>query len=93
MLEIGRFIFICGCTLFLRYQFQFVSLSPKFDIDIALQEMDNRIGWMQLENFQFDAQHSKEYLVQANWALYCDIFLDGFHIPYFHEWLDDVICF
>jgi len=28
--------------------------------------------------------HAQEYLVEANWALYCDNYLEGFHVPYVH---------
>ena len=27
---------------------------------------------------------SRDYLVRANWALYCDNYLEGFHIPFVH---------
>ena len=28
---------------------------------------------------------TKEYLVNAHWALYCDNYLEGFHIPFVHN--------
>ena len=28
---------------------------------------------------------SKEYIIDANWALYCDNYLEGFHIPFIHK--------
>jgi choline monooxygenase len=32
----------------------------------------------------FDPTRSKDYVVLANWALYCDNYLEGFHIPFVH---------
>jgi choline monooxygenase len=34
---------------------------------------------------------SKDYLIQAHWALYCDNYLEGFHIPFVHEGLNKVL--
>ena len=31
---------------------------------------------------------SKDYLVHAHWALYCDNYLEGFHIPFVHDGLN-----
>ena len=36
---------------------------------------------------------SKKYIVSANWALYCDNYLEGFHIPFVHEGLNSVLDF
>ena len=46
---------------------------------------------MPIEKFQFDSQSSKDYFVNANWALYCDNYLEGFHIPFVHKELNKVI--
>jgi len=66
-------------------QFLFTSLNPSFSFDELISEMEKRVGWMPIENFKFDANRSQEYLVRANWALYCDNYLEGFHIPYIHK--------
>lgn len=33
----------------------------------------------------------KEYEVNAHWALYCENYLEGFHIPYVHKALNQVV--
>src|SRR5260221_2594217 len=43
-----------------------------------------RMGRIPLEEMRFDAGLSREYEVRANWALYCDNYLEGFHIPFVH---------
>jgi choline monooxygenase len=35
----------------------------------------------------FAAARSRDYEVAANWALYCDNYLEGFHIPFVHPGL------
>ena len=35
----------------------------------------------------------KEYFVDVNWALYCDNYLEGFHIPFVHNDLNDALEF
>ena len=46
---------------------------------------------MPLHEFRFDAGLSKEYLVHAHWVLYCDNFLEGFHIPFIHKDLNAML--
>ena len=70
-------------------QFYFTSLEPEIDFNELIKDMDQRIGWMPIENFEFSKEKSKEYIVNANWALYCDNYLEGFHIPFVHKGLSE----
>jgi choline monooxygenase len=49
--------------------------------------VQRRLGWLPLGQFTADAGRSRDYLVRANWALYCDNYLEGFHIPFVHSGL------
>lgn len=69
----------------------FVGLDPRFDLAPVLERMKERIGFLPLEEFRPDTTLTKEYLVHANWALYCDNYLEGFHIPFVHQDLDEVL--
>ncbi|MEO5674837.1 MAG: aromatic ring-hydroxylating dioxygenase subunit alpha [Chitinophagales bacterium] len=71
--------------------FAFTSLFPAFSFKDAFGEMMSRIEWIHPENFVFSHTHSKEYLVNANWALYCENYLEGFHIPYVHAALNQLL--
>lgn len=53
--------------------------------------MSERVDWMPIEEFAFDQGRSRDYIVHANWALYCDNYLEGFHIPFVHASLNAVI--
>ena len=55
----------------------------------CLKELDSRIGWMPIESFEHDPSRHRSYDIDANWALYVDNYLEGFHIPYVHGDLHD----
>ena len=66
-------------------QFLFSSLDPAIDFKDLFSFMDSIVGWMPIENFIYDPIRSRDYLVKSNWALYCDNYLEGFHIPFIHK--------
>ena len=55
--------------------------------------MTSRIGWMPLDRFAFRPEFSRDYIIEANWALYCENYLEGFHIPFVHAGLNALIDF
>ena len=82
---------LCEVPCFKWRQFIFTSLEPAFSLDELVKEMNERIGWMPIEDFIYRKDLSKEYTVNANWALYCDNYLEGFHIPFIHKDLNTVL--
>ena len=42
------------------------------------------MAFVALEKLARDPSGSRTYEVAANWALYCDNYLEGFHVPYVH---------
>ncbi len=66
-------------------QFFFTSLQPAFSFDSWIGGLERKIGFLPVEHFRYDAARSRDYLVRANWALYCDNYLEGFHIPFVHK--------
>ena len=71
----------------------FTSLHPKFDASVFLGEMIARVGWLPVDKLEYRADLSKSYHVKANWALYCENYLEGFHIPFVHAGLNAVLDF
>jgi len=53
--------------------------------------MEERVGFLPLNDFEMDPGRSRTYSVKAHWALYCDNYLEGFHIPFVHKDLDTVL--
>ena len=74
-------------------QFIFSSLAPDFKFEELIKDVEERIGWMPIEDFKYREDLSKDYYVKSNWALYCDNYLEGFHIPFIHADLNEVLDF
>lgn len=72
-------------------RFLFASLSPNGTLEAFLQPMAERIGWMPIRDFRHDPSRSRDYLVNAHWALYVDNYLEGFHIPFIHASLNTAL--
>ncbi len=66
-------------------QFAFTSLDPAFPFADWIADMERKIGFLPVEDFQYHPARSRDYLVHSNWALYCDNYLEGFHIPFVHK--------
>lgn len=62
----------------------FTALNPIAGPDFFFAEMMQRVNWMPLDRLEFRPDLSKDYTVEANWALYCENYLEGFHIPFVH---------
>ena len=75
----------------MRKAFAFASLAPALPLETLLAPVIERCGWMPFERAVFDPLRSRDYLVHANWALYVDNYLEGFHIPFVHAGLADAL--
>jgi choline monooxygenase len=69
----------------------FAGLNPSFDFSSVINKMKERVGFLPLDEFFLDPVLSKDFLVHAHWALYCDNYLEGFHVPFVHEELNKVL--
>ncbi len=58
-----------------------------------LRDMIDRLHWLPVDEFVFRPDRSRDFTVRANWALYCENYLEGFHIPFVHAGLNAVIDF
>jgi choline monooxygenase len=72
-------------------RFLFASIAPAFPFEELFADVTKRLGWLPVDQFMFDRSRSREYLVRANWALYCDNYLEGFHIPFVHSGLNETL--
>lgn len=77
--------------LFRWSNFLFTSLNPEEDARAYLADMINRVDWLPLNEFHYKPELDRTYEVHAHWALYCENFLEGFHIPFVHADLNAVI--
>lgn len=67
----------------------FASLRPQITFEDWIGPVRERVGWLPLGEFKLDAAAGRDYLVRANWALYCENYLEGFHIPFVHAALNE----
>jgi len=70
--------------------FLFNSISGE-DFDSFIAAVETRVGWLPIETFTHDSSRHREYTIDSNWALYVDNYLEGFHIPFVHGDLHDVL--
>jgi choline monooxygenase len=63
----------------------FASIDPIVDFDEWIAPVRARVDWLPLARARFDADASRDYDIDANWALYVDNYLEEFHIPYVHR--------
>jgi choline monooxygenase len=73
--------------------FLFTTFTSTFPPQHFLKDMMERVDWMPLNEFHFRPDLSKEFSIDANWALYCENYLEGFHIPFVHAGLNALIDF
>jgi len=69
----------------------FTALEESLDFQSVLDVMQRKVGFMPLEQFIEDKSRNKDYLINTHWTLYCDNFLEGFHIPFVHDSLNAVL--
>lgn len=67
--------------------FVFVSIDPTASFDKFFIEMDEKMAGFDFAALKFVS--SKDYEVNAHWALYCENYLEGFHIPFVHKSLNE----
>lgn len=74
-------------------KFIFSSIAPAITFEEALGEVKQRLAWLPFDELRFDPHRSRDYLVKSHWALYCENYLEGLHIPFVHKSLRSVIDF
>jgi choline monooxygenase len=71
--------------------FLFTGLEPEIDFSVIKDYLNQWIGFLPLNEFKLDTSKSRDYLINCHWALYCDNYLEGFHIPFVHPDLNAVL--
>ena len=65
----------------------FASIKPKINLDNIFEDINSRLGWYPFDKLSLDLKTSNTYKLKAHWALYCENYLEGFHIPFIHHGL------
>ena len=69
--------------------FVFVSLDPVCPFEVYLEGTAQQFA--SAEGRELKLAYSRDYEVKAHWALYCENYLEGFHIPYVHRGLNEIV--
>jgi choline monooxygenase len=70
-------------------KFLFASLNPIAPLGEFLAFPQDILQGLKLRNLRFHS--AKDYEVKAHWALYCENYLEGFHVPFVHQGLNQAI--
>lgn len=71
----------------------FTSLNQRYEPSVFFKDVMERVAWLPLEEFYCRPDLARDYYIDANWALYCENYLEGFHIPFVHAGLNAAIDF
>ncbi|KTD17433.1 SRPBCC family protein [Legionella jordanis] len=71
--------------------FLFASLCPQMSFAEVFAEIKERLYWLPMSDMRLDSNRSRDYLVKAHWALYCENYLEPLHIPFVHPGLRKAI--
>jgi choline monooxygenase len=69
----------------------FASLDPAAPFDDFVGDVRASVAALPLGQMRHDPARSRDYTVNAHWALYVENYLEGFHIPFVHKGLDEVV--
>ena len=69
----------------------FVGFNPGFNIENVFSIIKERVGFMPIDEFIFDENLSRDFKINSHWALYCDNYLEGFHVPFVHKDLNKIL--
>ena len=71
--------------------FIFTSIQPKIKIDSILDDIKTRLKNFPFDSIYYSPEYSRTYNLEANWALYCENYLEGLHVPFVHKGLNSEI--
>jgi choline monooxygenase len=69
----------------------FASIDPIAPFETFVADMASRLSWLAVERFRRDPSRDRDFTVNAHWALYVENYLEGFHIPFVHRALNEVV--
>lgn len=69
----------------------FASIEPRHPLQSVFKSLEDSLEGVTMTEMTYEPSRSRDYLVKCNWALYVENYLEGFHIPYVHSSLNEVI--
>ncbi len=59
--------------------------------DLPWKNLNERFEFLDIESFIHDPSRDRDHSIAANWMLYVDNYLEGFHIPFVHPELNQAL--
>ncbi|MEP6787344.1 MAG: SRPBCC family protein [Acidobacteriota bacterium] len=72
-----------------RVGFMFASIDPVAPFGEFVGDVGTHLSSVETNGLRLT--ETREYEVNAHWALYCENYLEGFHIPYVHKSLNEIV--
>lgn len=72
-----------------RGGFKFASINPAAPFEDFVRDAAARLEDVNSDGLRL--QSTRDYEVNAHWALYCENYLEGFHIPFVHHSLNELV--
>jgi choline monooxygenase len=69
--------------------FFFGAVEPFSDLQSVVADVVEPVGYFSFPILRLTSTRS--YEIHAHWALYCENYLEGFHIPYVHKSLNEIV--
>ena len=70
----------------------FTGISPSTSFENWLKPVTERMYWWPgINQLQRDNSRDRDWMIETNWALYVENYLEGFHIPFVHADLHTVL--
>lgn len=69
----------------------FAAIAPTASLDAFLGDMMKRLAWLPVAQFKLDTAKTRDYVLNAHWALYVENFLEALHIPFVHPGLNKIV--
>jgi choline monooxygenase len=71
--------------------FIFISLSSKAKNLSVLDDINNRLKNFPFDKIKYSKKLSNCFNINTHWAMYCENYLEGFHVPFVHKGLSKEI--
>ena len=71
--------------------FIFCSKFSTIDISKIFNDISSRLSGYKFQDLLYNEEESNTYTVDIHWALYCENYLEGFHVPFVHKGLNNDI--
>ena len=65
----------------------FYSIKPSFQLKNTINEIKKIMNFIDHNDLIYEHSLSKTFVYDVNWALYCENYLEGLHIPFVHKGL------